>query len=453
MMTHHYDYDFLVIGAGSGGVRAARIAATHGAKVAIVEKAALGGTCVNVGCVPKKLFTYAADAHAHLDDAKGYGWTIPTAQFDWPTLLKNKNAEIARLNGIYAQLLDKAGVHLIRGAAQFSGPNAVTVHGETITAERILIAVGGTPRQGRFEGAQHCITSDDAFYLDALPPRIAIIGGGYIAVEFAHIFSGLGVETHLIYRGDTILKNFDQDISTFLTTEMQKQGVQIHLNTDIASVDQGDALSLNLTNGACLQVDHCMLAIGRVAVTEALNLDAAGVETLNNGNIPVNDDYQTNQKHIYAIGDITPRMADLTPVAIAEGHYLADTLFGKGVERAAPDLSTLPTAVFSSPPIGVVGLTEAQARDQGHHIDIYKTDFKALKHSLSGRDERTMMKLVVDQESDKILGLHMCGADTPEMLQGFAIAIAMGATKSDFDRTIPIHPTSAEEFVTLRTPV
>ena len=441
-----YDYDFLVIGAGSGGVRAARIAATHGAKVAVIEKAALGGTCVNVGCVPKKLFTYAADAHAGIEDAKAYGWTVKEACFDWAILRDHKTREIERLNGIYAGLLDKAGVTLITGEAQFKDAHSITVNGQTITAGRILIAVGGTPRQGDFPGAEHCFVSDQAFYLDHLPRSVAVVGGGYIAVEFAHIYAGLGLDVHLVYRGSRILKNFDHDLSGFLVAEMKKQGVTFHFEADITGFEPGQ---LQLGTGETVAVDGCMLAIGRVPLTSKLGLDHAGVMTQKNGEIPVNDHYQTNIPHIYAIGDVTPRAADLTPVAIAEGHHLADHLFGTGEGRPAPDLSTLPTAIFSSPPIGTAGLSEQEARKQGYDVGIFKTDFKPMKHTLTGRDERTMMKLVVDKKTDRILGLHMCGADTPEMLQGFAVALSMGATKRDFDRTIPIHPTSAEELVTL----
>lgn len=445
-----HDYDLIVIGAGSGGVRAARIAATHGAKVAVIEKAALGGTCVNVGCVPKKLFTYAADAHAAIEDAKGYGWSInSTPQFDWPTLRDNKTREIKRLNDIYAQLLENAGVTLIRGAAQFHDAHSLNVDGKIISAAKIIIAVGGTPRAGNFDGATHCFSSDEAFYLDSLPNRLAIVGGGYIAVEFAHIFIGLGVKVDLIYRGERILKNFDHDISTFLQTEMEKQGVRFHLNADIHHIEKDTDMTIHLNTGETLTTDACMLAIGRVPLTPALNLAAAGINVHDNGEVPVNDTYQTNIAHIYAIGDILPRAADLTPVAIAEGHFLADHLYAKD-GRAAPDLSMLPTAVFSSPPIGTVGMSEAAAEKAGYDITVFKTDFRPMKYTLSGRDERCLMKLIVDKKTDKILGLHMCGTDTPEMLQGFSVALSMGATKADFDRTVAIHPTGAEELVTLR---
>jgi len=441
-MTHNFDYDYFVIGAGSGGVRSARIAASHGAKVGIAEGRFLGGTCVNIGCVPKKLMAYAADYHAHFQDSNGFGWHYDNTSFDWKTLIANKDIEIARLNGIYKNLLENAGVQLHDGYASFIDQNTIKVGQETITADKILIATGGTPRRPDIDGADNMIVSDDAFYLDELPNHIVIYGGGYIAVEFAHIFHGLGAKVTLVYRGDLFLRGFDDDIRAHLCDEMQKQGIDLRFNVTIESVTAHDA---TLSDGSKIECDKVMSAIGRDAKTDNLNLSAIG---LSDGFIDVNESYQTSQDNIYAVGDIINRVA-LTPVAIKEGHWLADTLFG-GITRPAPSYDNIPTAVFSRPNIGTVGLTEAQARDKGFDIAIYKSNFKPMVHTLSKRDERTLMKMIIDKKTDKVLGIHVVGLDSAEMLQGFGVAIKAGATKADFDETIGIHPTSAEELVTMR---
>lgn len=445
-----YDFDYLVIGAGSGGVRSARIAAGHGAKVAIAEGARPGGTCVNIGCVPKKLFAYAADFHAAFEDSRGFGWNAGKPGFDWPTLLRNKDREIERLNGIYRDILGKAGVEYLEGFARFTGPHTVNVGDREYSAEKILIATGGVPRRPDFPGTEHVRISDEMFYLDALPRRAVIQGGGYIAVEFAHILHGIGVEVTLLYRGELFLRGFDDDIRSFLAEEMRTQGIDLRFNSDIAQVDKtGDGYTVTLDDKETLDCDLVFSAIGRDPNTQNLNLSAAGVQTGTKGEIPVDSEERTNIPHIFAVGDVTDRV-NLTPVAIAEGHALADRLFGKAPGRQAPDYALVPSAVFSAPPIGTVGLSEAQARAEEKDIAVYKTAFRPLKHTLSGRAEKTFMKLVVDRTTDRVLGVHMCGADAPEILQGFAVALTAGATKAHFDRTIGIHPTSAEEFVTMK---
>ena len=448
-MTHNFDYDYFVIGAGSGGVRSARIAAGYGAKVGIAEGSALGGTCVNVGCVPKKLLTYAADYGPAFEDMRGYGWQAEAPTFDLKTLIENKNTEISRLNGIYNNLLENAGVTIHHGYASFKDAHTVTVDGKDITAEKFLIAVGGTPRRPNYEGSEHVITSDEAFYLEELPKHVMIEGGGYIAVEFAHIFHGLGSKVTISYRGEQILRGFDQNIRDFLEKELKKQGIEIKTGQNIQKIAQkSDKKVVFWDNNDELSCDLVLSAIGRVPNINNLGLDTVNVNTSDKNVITVNEGYQTSQDHIYAVGDVTDRV-NLTPVAIAEGHWLADTLFG-GIDRPAPSYENIPTAVFSSPPIGTVGLSEEQAKDKGHEIKVYTSDFKPMRHTLTGRDERTFMKLIVDKANDKVLGVHMCGTDAPEMMQAMGIALQCGATKADFDKTIGIHPTSAEEFVTMR---
>lgn len=450
-MPNKYDYDYFVIGAGSGGVRSARIAAGHGAKVAIAEGRHFGGTCVNIGCVPKKLFAYASDYGPAFEDAEGFGWNADNVTFNWKTLIENKNKEINRLNKIYESLLQNSGVTIYDGMARFKDTHTIVVNDEEISADKILIATGGKPRRPTYEGAEHAIVSDNAFYLENFPKHVVIEGGGYIAVEFAHIFHGLGAEVTLIYRGEQILRGFDDDIREFLTEEMEKQGINIILGANIDKIIENNGQkTVFLNNKDEISCDLVFSAIGRIPLTEDLGLENTEIEHKDNGQIIVNDTYQTNIPHIYAVGDVTDHV-NLTPVALAEGHWLADTLFG-GIERPAPSYENIPTAVFSNPPIGTVGLTETQARDQEHEIGIYKSTFKPMRHTLSGRDEKTLMKLIIDQKSDKVLGAHMCGADAPEILQGIGVAIIGGATKADFDRTIGIHPTAAEEFVTMRTP-
>ncbi len=448
-MMNDYDYDYFVIGAGSGGVRSARIAASHGAKVGIAEGSDLGGTCVNLGCVPKKLFAYGSDFGPAFDDAKGFGWNVQGVSFDWPTLRDNKTKEISRLNGIYNNLLKNAGVELLNGYATFRDEHTLEIGDEVITAEKILIASGAKPRPPTFPGAEHVIVSDHAFYLDKLPKRILIQGGGYISVEFAHIFHGLGVHVDLIYRDTIFLRGFDSDLRDFLAAEMNKQGCVTHFNCDIDSVEKNSDGTFLVTckDGNQIETDLVFSAIGRIPNTDGLGAEDIGLELNDNGTIAVNENYQTNIPHIYAVGDVT-QTPNLTPVAIAEGHALADNLFG-GMARSV-NYDNIATAIFCQPPIGTIGLSEDDARAKGHNVDIYKTSFKPMKHTLSGRDEKTLMKLVVDKDTDKVLGVHMCGADAPEIIQPMAIALNCGATKADFDATMPVHPTASEEFVTMR---
>lgn len=445
-----YDFDYFVIGAGSGGVRSARIAAQHGAKVGIAEEQYLGGTCVNVGCVPKKLLVYASHYGHDVEDAAGFGWSVPPAEHSWPTLIANKNAEIARLNGIYRRLLEGAGATLFETRATLLDPHTIKVGAETVTAERILIATGGRPVLPDEPGARdYGITSEQAFFLPEMPRRVIVAGGGYIAVEFAGIFHGLGAEVTQLYRGPMFLRGFDGDVRETLAEEMARSGIDLRFNTIISRIEKShDCLMVELSDGSMQAADAVLYAIGRTPNTHGLGLEAAGVTTDHNGAITVDAGYKTSADHIFAVGDVTNRV-QLTPVAIAEGHWLADTLFGPGRDHGVA-YANIPTAVFSTPPIGTVGLTEEQARARGP-VDVYKSSFKPMKHTLSGRQERSLMKLVVDRASHKVVGAHMVGADAAEILQGLAIAINAGATKADFDRTIGIHPTAAEEFVTMRT--
>lgn len=447
-MTKHFDY--FVIGAGSGGVRSARIAAGHGAKVGVAEGSALGGTCVNVGCVPKKLLAYGADYGFHMEDARGYGWDTPDkTPFDWKILIANKDTEISRLNGIYKKLLDNAGVELVRGFAKFDDANTLDVDGEKITADKFLIAVGGSPRRPTHPGAEHMITSDEAFFLPELPEHIVIVGGGYIAVEFAHIFHGMGAHVSLLYRGELFLRGFDGSIREALAEEMRKSGIDLRFNCDVERVEKsGDGFIVHTSAGEAIACDLPMSAIGRTPKTDGLNLDDASVRTAKSGHIEVNDQYQTSVDHIYALGDVTDTPA-LTPVAIAEGHTLADRLFNKQPERSV-NYENIATAVFSYPPISTVGLSEEDALAKGYEIEVFTSNFRPMKHMLSGRDERAIMKLIVNAADDKVLGAHMMGLDAPEIMQGFAVALNCGASKADFDRTMAMHPTAAEEFVTMR---
>ncbi len=447
-MSHDFDYDYFVIGGGSGGVRSSRIAAAHGAKVGIAEGKHWGGTCVNVGCVPKKFFTYAADYRPSFDDAEGYGWRAENISFDWQKLINNKNTEIKRLNAIYDDLLGNAGVTRYEGYAAFKNAHTVIVNGEEITANKFLIAVGGTPRSPFYEGAEYTHNSDDMFALPTLPKRIVIEGGGYIAVEFAHIFHGLGCDVTITYRKAPLIKSFDTDIAQFLTSEMEKQGITLKLKTNIEKIEKNESLSVTLDNGDVIDCDVVLSAIGRIPHTNNLGLENITLDQTSNEQIKINDDYQTSMPHIYAVGDVSNKI-NLTPVAIAEGHILADRLFGTSEERQA-NFDNIPTAVFSNPQIGTVGLSEEQARDKGYDAKTYQSTFKPMRHALSGRDEKTMMKLVIDIKTDKVIGAHMCGADAAEMMQGIGIALQCGATKADFNRTIGIHPTSAEEFVTMK---
>ena len=447
-----YDYDLFVIGAGSGGVRASRIAASLGAKVAVAEDMFMGGTCVNVGCVPKKLFVYGSHFSEEFEAAAGFGWQVGEASFDWPTLRDNKTREIERLNGIYDRMLGNAGVEVIHGRATVVDGHTVAVGEKHYTAERILIAVGGWPAIPDISGKEHIISSNEAFYLEEFPKRVIVVGGGYIAVEFAGIFNGLGSEAHLLYRGDLFLRGFDQDIREFAAQEMRKKGVNLHFNSNIRDITQQSDGSLlaTLEDGSTLEVDAIMYATGRKPKTANLGLENTAVELTDKGSIVVNDDYQTAEPSIYAVGDVIDRM-QLTPVALAEGMALARNLYSDKKDHKV-DYDFIATAVFCQPNIGTVGYTEEQAKERYEQVAVYKSDFKHMKHTLSGVDERTFMKLLVDQKTDKVIGCHMVGSDAGEIVQGLAVAIKAGATKADFDSTIGIHPTAAEEFVTMREP-
>ncbi len=445
-------YDYFVIGAGSGGVRSARIAASHGAKVGIAEKSDFGGTCVNLGCVPKKIMAYGADMSMAFEDAGGYGWKAAKPTFAWKTLIKNKDKEINRLNGIYENMLKNAGVDVFKGHAKFLDANTVEINGQKIKAKNFLIAVGGKPRTlDSIVGAEHAITSDDAFHLKSQPKKVVILGGGYIAVEFAHIFHGLGSAVDLLYRGDLFLRGFDEDIRQHLADEMGKSSVNLRFNDNIARIEKkGAAYVVHTLAGAKIKCDLVFSAIGRDPVTDTIGLDKAGVKVGKGGYIPVDKDFRTNVKHIHAVGDISSSH-QLTPVALAEGHALADRLFSK--KKRTVSYTNIATAVFSQPPIATIGLSEEQARKEGYKVDVFKSTFRPMKHILPNRDEKTLMKLIVDKKTDRVIGCHMIGLDAPEMMQGFAVAMNAGATKADFDMTIGIHPTSAEEFVTMREPV
>ncbi len=452
MSKNNYDYDYFVIGGGSGGVRSARIAAGHGAKVGLAEGRHYGGTCVNIGCVPKKLMAYASDYKLSFEEARGFGWRMDNLHFDWPTLITNKDKEINRLNSIYKSMLEKANVETFDENATFKDEHTLLVGDKEITADKILIATGGYPRTPDYPGAEHTVISDDLFYLKSLPEHVVIEGAGYIAVEFAHIFHGLGSEVTIIHRGDQVLRGFDHDIRDFINQEIEKQGVKVIFEANIVKVEEDNGKkTVFVDNDDKIDCDLVLSAIGRLPNSASLNLDNIGVNTKPDGQVIVNDDFQTSVDHVYAVGDVIDRM-QLTPVALAEGHVLADRLFNDQADRAV-SYQNIPTAVFSHPNIAAVGLTEEEAREKGHNLKIFKSDFKPLRHTLSESEERSLIKLIVDAKTDKILGAHMCGHDAPEIMQGIGIALNMGATKADFDRTIGIHPTSAEEFVTMREPV
>ncbi|WP_310449239.1 glutathione-disulfide reductase [Sulfuritalea sp.] len=446
-----FEFDFFVIGGGSGGVRAARVAAGLGARVAIVESSRYGGTCVIRGCVPKKLLVQAAHYAEDFADAAGFGWTVPPTAFSWPHLVAAKETEISRLSRIYQDLLGRSGVTVLQGAARFIDPHTLDVDGRRIRARQILIATGGKPKRPAVPGIEHAITSDEAFDLPVFPQRVLIVGGGYIAVEFAGIFNGLGAEVTLSYRGEQILRGFDDDVRRHLQEEMGKKDISILLGSTVARLDrQADARLLASFTGAsegALPFDAVMYATGRAPNLGSLDPAAAGVELAPGGGIRVDAWSRTSVSHIYAVGDVTDGIA-LTPVAIRQGAAVANNLFGP--TPLAADLALVPSAVFSQPPIGTVGLSEAAALEQFAEVDIYQSSFRPLRHALSGRDERTLIKLVVASESQRILGAHMVGPDAPEIIQGLAVALRMGATKADFDATLGIHPTSAEEFMTLR---
>lgn len=443
-----YDFDLFVIGGGSGGVRCARIAAGYGAKVAVAEERFWGGTCVNVGCVPKKLLVQAGEYGGWADDAAGFGWQIKKGPHDWAKLIAAKDREIGRLNGTYRRLLATAGATVFDARARFLDPHTLDVGGQTVSAERIVIATGGHPVRLDIPGAELGIISDDAFYLPKMPERVAILGSGYIAVEFAGIFAALGAHVDLVYRQPLPLRGFDQDLREGLAEALQTGGITTHPGSHPIRVEAiGEARALTLSSGQRLETDVVFFATGRKPHTEGLGLEAAGVVTNPMGAVSVNAELATSAPYIYAIGDVTDRL-NLTPVATAEGHALADTLFGQKPRRIS--LDSVPTAVFSTPPIATCGLTEEVAAMAGP-VDVYVSHFTPMRHTLSGRPRRTMMKLIVDQKSQRVLGAHMLGEDAPEIMQGLAIAMICGATKADFDRTIGIHPTAAEEFVTMRT--
>jgi glutathione reductase (NADPH) len=446
-----YDYDLFTIGAGSGGVRASRMSASFGAKVAVAEERYLGGTCVNVGCIPKKLLVYASHFGDDFGDAKSYGWTVGESHFDWAQLIANKNKEIRRLNGVYRKVLSDAGVTIIEDHAEVIDEHTVTIGGKRITAKYILVAVGSWPMVPEFPGWEHAISSNEAFYLPSLPQRVIIVGGGYIGVEFAGIFHGLGARTTQLYWNELFLRGFDGDIRCTLAEEMRKRGVDLRFKSDIVKIEKVEnLLRATLTDGTVIEANQILYATGRVSKTPRLGLENAGVNLKGNGAVIVDEYSKSSVDNIYAIGDCTDRLM-LTPVAIAEGMAIANTLFNN--KPTKPNYFNVPTAVFSTPPCGTVGMTEQQARASNLDVDIYKSVFKPLKLTLTSRDERTMMKLVVDRTTDRVLGCHMVGADAAEIIQGLAVALNCGATKAHFDATIGIHPTAAEEFVTMRTKI
>jgi len=445
-----FDYDLFIIGAGSGGVRAARMAANTGAKVVVAEEYRVGGTCVIRGCVPKKLFVYASRFAKDFQDAQNYGWSVGTPSFDWTTLIANKDKEIDRLNAIYIKNLKASNVQILDTRAVVRGPHTVYLLDEEleVTARTILIATGGTPFVPDFPGAEYTITSNEAFHLPALPPNMVIVGGGYIAVEFAGIFSGLGVEVTQLYRGEQILRGFDDDLRYNLADEMMRRGIDVQLNCDVKEISHaGSGYRVDLTNGDAIFTDLIMYATGRIPNTKNLGLEKTGVELDRNGAVVVDEYSQTSVPSIYAVGDVTDRV-NLTPVAIREAMAFVDTVFKD--TPTTVDYDDIATAVFSEPELGTVGLTEAQARDKYTSIDIYKSLFKPMKHTISGRDTKTMMKIIVDADSDRVVGVHIMGPDSGEMAQVLGIAVKMGATKADFDATIALHPTASEELVTMR---
>lgn len=442
------DYDFFVIGGGSGGIRAARTAAKLGVRVAVAEEKYLGGTCVNVGCVPKKLLWYASHVSETLRDAAGFGWQIDHASFDWPTLIRNKDAQIQYLNGIYRKLLDEAGVALYETHARIDSPNTIKLSsGETVTAKYILIATGSRPVLPGIPGAEHGILSDDVFYLDRQPERIMIVGGGYIGVEFAGIFHGMGTETIQVHHSEMFLRGFDDDSRRFLAQQMQRQGVDIRFDCSVVHIEKDDRLQVTLSDGQQETVDTVLFATGRRPNSENMGLEYLGVELTANGGILVDHQYNTAVPSIYAVGDVIDRLM-LTPVALVEGTVVARRLFGD--PQSQPDYERVPTCIFSQPNMASVGMDEHTARERGHKVSIYRNNFRPLQYSLTDNPMRCLVKLVVDDDTDRVLGVFMVGPEAGEIIQGFAVALTAGATKSQFDDTLGVHPTSAEEFVTLR---
>ena len=449
----NFDFDLFVIGGGSGGVRAARMAGQRGARVGLAEVADMGGTCVNVGCIPKKLYSYAAHFAESFEESHGFGWEGAAPTFNWETLKTNRAREISRLNGIYLNLLDGAGVKIIRGWARLIDPHTIEVDDKKYTAKNILIATGGTAVVPAVEGHDHVVTSDNMFDLNPFPKRLLVVGGGYIACEFASIFNGLGSKVTQLHRGDKVLTGFDDDVRNFIAVEMAKAGVDLKFKTEVESIARtAPGLQVKLKGiGECHTVDTVLYATGRVANTNGLGLQALGIGVDAAGAIKVNAHYQTNVPHIFAVGDVTARM-QLTPVALGEAMAVVDHLFGPvaGKKPRSMSYDFIPTAVFTHPNIGTVGYSETAAREKFQHVSVFRADFKSLKHTLSGSTERTLMKLLVDDASDRVVGLHMVGPDAGEVVQGFAVAMKAGATKAVFDSTIGIHPTMAEEFVTMR---
>lgn len=447
-----FDHDLFVIGAGSGGVRCARMSAAAGARVAIAEERYLGGTCVNVGCVPKKLFVYAAHYHEDFADAAGFGWDVGESRLDWARLRDNKTREITRLNGVYRNLLESRGVRILEGRARLLDAHTVEVLGERHTARHILIATGAWPFVPEFPGREHVLTSNEMFDLDTLPRRAVVVGGGYIAVEFAGILNGLGVSTTLAYRGAQLLRSFDADLGRALALEMPQKGVSLRLQSEIVRIEkQSDgSLQIHFADGGIELTDLVLYATGRRPCTGQIGLEECGVRLGDSGAIEVDAHYQSSVPSIHAIGDVIGG-PELTPLALAQGMALCSTLF-QGLAKTV-SLENIPTAVFSQPSIGTVGLSEESARARGVRVQIYKSGFRAMKNTLSGNPERTLMKLVVDADTDRVLGVHMIGPDAGEIVQGLAVALQAGATKAVFDATLGIHPTAAEEFVTMREPV
>jgi len=447
-----YDYDLLVIGAGSGGVRAARMSAQMGAKVAVIESRYLGGTCVNVGCVPKKLFVYASEFAQSFNDSKGFGYTVGEKPvFDWPTLRDNKTAEIERLNGVYQRLLEGAGVEIINGHGEFLSDHQVKVNDQVVSAKNILIATGSWPVKASIPGNEHTLSSNEFFYMDKFPEHAIVVGGGYIAVEFAGILNGLGCDTHLVYRGAPVLRGFDDDVREFVSNELTQAGINLHYHRTIESIEklEDGRFLAKFDDDSEIITDVIISAMGRKALVEPLNVNAAGVQVSHHGHLEVNEHYQTNVPNIYAVGDVIGRV-QLTPVALAEGMYVAHHLFSEKSPRKV-NYDLIPTAVFCQPNLGTVGLTEKAAATQYDEVHVYESQFKPMKNTLSGNPQRMLMKLLVDASTDRVIGCHMVGADAGEIIQGLGVAMQAGATKEDFDSTIGIHPTAAEEFVTMRT--
>ncbi len=445
-----FDYDLFVIGAGSGGVRAARMAAGFGARVAIAEDRYLGGTCVNVGCVPKKLYVYASQYGKDFVDARGFGWQSEVPAFDWTTLRDNKRTEIARLNAVYDRVLDVAGAQLIDGRASIVDPHTVVVNGSRYTADKLLIATGGWPHVPAIPGAELAVTSNEIFDLHAFPERIVVVGGGYIAVEFAGIFNGLGAQTTQLYRGPLFLRGFDDDIRENAAREITASGVDLRFETNVMALEQtAGGLAVELTDGSRLEADAVLYATGRKPHLQGLGLENTGVTLNARGEIDVDDEFRTAEPSIFALGDVIGGM-ELTPVALAEGMSFARRQFGGPDQQV--DYEFIPTAVFCQPNIGTVGFTETDARERFGAITLYKSSFRPMKHTISGRQEQTFMKMIVDDATDRVVGVHMVGPDAGEIIQGIAIAMRAGATKAVFDSTIGIHPTAAEEFVTMREP-